>query len=151
MNNIYRNAEGYYDPTAGAACEKIIKEERAEQKKNVFRPLVYICSPFAGDTDRNIESARKYCRFAVDSNTIPVASHLLYPQFMDDKNPDDRSLGLFFGLVLMDRCEEVWVFSDGDFSEGMKKEYDRAVKRRQKIRFFTTDCKEVQGDTNGTV
>ena len=38
------NAEGYYDPTAYEAMTNIIKEEKAFF---AFRPVVYICSPYA--------------------------------------------------------------------------------------------------------
>ena len=37
------NSEHYYDPTAYEALSVIEKEERA---RRVFRPIVYICSPF---------------------------------------------------------------------------------------------------------
>ena len=42
------NAEGYYDPTAYEAMTNIIKEEKAFF---AFRPVVYICSPYAGDVE----------------------------------------------------------------------------------------------------
>lgn len=139
-NNIYRNAEGYYDPTAGAAI--------ARCDKRTYRPLVYICSPYAGDIENNILAARHYCRFAVHRDCIPVAAHLLYPQFLDDSDMNERKLGLFFGKVLLDRCEEVWIFGT-EYSDGMKAEYDRAVKRGCKIRYFTADCHEVKDLGNG--
>ena len=149
MNDFYRNSEGYHDPTAGEAFTRIAREERTAERQRIFRPLVYVCSPYAGDTVRNILAAQKYCRFAVEQNTIPLASHLLYPQFLDDENPKERDLGLFFGNVLMDKCSEVWIFSDGEYSAGMRAEYDRAVRKGYKIRYFTTDCREVKGHGNG--
>lgn len=39
------NSEGYYDPTAYEAMSTVEKEERALR---AFRPIVYICSPYAG-------------------------------------------------------------------------------------------------------
>ena len=42
----FRNAEGYADPTAYGAFCAIEKEEKALR---AFRPIVYICSPYAGD------------------------------------------------------------------------------------------------------
>ena len=38
------NSEGYYDPTTYEALTNIEKEERALR---AFRPIVYICSPYA--------------------------------------------------------------------------------------------------------
>ena len=40
------NNEGYPDPTAFGALSSIENETRALR---AFRPIVYICSPFAGD------------------------------------------------------------------------------------------------------
>ena len=45
------NSEGYSDPTSHAALSGIRREERAT--KRAYRPLVYICSPFARDTEGN--------------------------------------------------------------------------------------------------
>ena len=49
------NSEGYYDPTAYEALTKIVQEEKAAR----YRPLVYICSPYSGDTEGNTEKARR--------------------------------------------------------------------------------------------
>lgn len=68
------NSEGYHDPTTYEALSKIRKEELAE--KRAYRPLVYICSPLAGDMDGNMEKARRYCKFAVRSGAIPLAPAL---------------------------------------------------------------------------
>ncbi len=46
------NSEGYYDPTTYEALTNIEKEERALR---AFRPIVYICSPYAGDVSANVE------------------------------------------------------------------------------------------------
>lgn len=136
--NMY-NIEGYYDPTAYQAMTAIEKEEKAFY---AFRPIVYICSPYAGDVEANVKAAQKYSRFAVDSGCIPIAPHLLFPQFMDDNNVSDRKLGLFFGTVLMSKCAELWVFGD-TVSRGMAAEIERAKKKHYPIRYFDTDMKEV--------
>lgn len=75
------NSEGYPDPTAQGALEMIEQEEHALR---AFRPIVYICSPYAGDIEANVVAARRYSRFAVDAGYIPIAPHLLFPQFLDD-------------------------------------------------------------------
>ncbi|MCC6094235.1 MAG: hypothetical protein LIV24_04305, partial [Eubacterium sp.] len=108
--SLYRNKEFYYDPTAGAALSHVASEERRKERKanHIYRPLTYIVSPYAGDILVNVEAARRYCRFAVDQGRIPLCSHLLYPQFLRDDDPEERELGLFFGKILMDHCKEVW-------------------------------------------
>ena len=116
------NAEGYYDPTAYEAMTTIEKEERALR---AFRPIVYICSPYAGETESNIKAAQKYRRFAVNKGYIPIAPHLLFPLFMNDTDPTERKLGLFFGNALMSKCSEVWVFGER-ISAGMESEILRA-------------------------
>lgn len=64
------NSEGYHDPTTYEALSKIRKEELAE--KRAYRPLVYICSPLAGDMDGNMEKARRYCKFGGAKRCYPA-------------------------------------------------------------------------------
>jgi hypothetical protein len=135
------NAEGYPDPTAYEALTAVEQEEKAAK---AFRPLVYICSPYSGNIENNIKSARRYSRFAVEMGYIPFTPHLLYPQFLDDDNPAERSLGLFFGNVLMAKCAEVWVFGSY-ISPGMNAEIERAKRKKYTIRYFSDDCREVSG------
>lgn len=133
------NSEHYLNLTAYEAMVNIDREERARR----FRPLVYICSPYAGDVETNTANARRYSRFAIESHTIPITPHLLYPQFLDDNVEAERDLGRFIGIVLLSKCSEIWVFGDR-ISEGMKAEIDRARYKNIPIRYFSTDCKEVQ-------
>ena len=135
------NAEGYPDPTAYNALSAIERAERAKQ----YLPLVYIASPFAGDTQRNAERARGYCRLAVSKGYIPLAPHLLYPQFMDDDDRKTRELGIFFALVLLGKCDEIWVFGER-ISEGMEREIAKARKRNMPIRYFNSKCVEASAD-----
>ena len=162
QNNINPNSEGYYDPPAGAVPPKCDRKQKSDRRKAIrkanakarkqaaaeSRSIVYICIPYAGDTVRNILAAQKYCRYAVDKGYLPFAAHLFFPQFLNDKNPAERSLGLSFGNVFMDKCSEVWIFGS-EYSAGMQAEYDRAVKKGYTIRYFTTDCHEVTGHGNG--
>ena len=134
------NSEGYYDPTAYEALLLIEKEERALR---AFRPIVYICSPFSGAVEENIAAAQRYSRFAVENGCIPVAPHLLFPQFLDDSNPKERQLGLFFGNALMSKCAEVWVFGS-NISAGMETEIKRAKWKDYRLRYFDENCEEVQ-------
>ena len=134
------NSEGYYDPTSYEAMSIIEKEERALR---AFRPIIYICSPFSGDVEGNVKAAQDYSRYAVDNGYIPVAPHLLFPQFLNDDNPAERKLGLFFGNALMSKCSEVWVFGS-IISAGMEAEIKRAKWKNYRLRYFTENCEEVQ-------
>ena len=60
MDELKYNSEGYYDPTTYEALMKIEQEERAVRKAANYRPLVYICSPYAGDVEKNTCRARSY-------------------------------------------------------------------------------------------
>ena len=134
------NAERYHDPTA---YEALLTIEQEEREQRTFRPIVFICSPFAGDIENNVKAARRYCRFAVEMGNIPFAPHLLFPQFLDDSDPKERELGLFFGVALMSKCAEVWVFGE-KVSAGMAKEIEIAEKRGMRIRRFNSKCEEVK-------
>ena len=134
------NAERYPDPTAYEALKKIEKEEK---KLFAFRPVVYICSPYAGDVEANVKAAQRYSRFAVDAGYLPVAPHLLFPQFMNDNDPKERDLAMFFGNVLMSKCAELWVFGE-TISPGMTAEIDRAKRKNYVIRYFDSELKEVK-------
>lgn len=123
------NSEGYSDPVPYAAIRAIEQEER----KRHYRPLVYICSPYAGAVESNTMKARKYCRFAVNNGAIPIAPHLLFPQFMEEAT--ERDLAMLMNLVLLGRCSELWVFGDR-ISEGMAAEILRAKLKRMTIRYF---------------
>lgn len=134
------NSEGYFDPTAYGALSVIEQEERSLR---AFRPIVfYICSPYAGDIEANVDAARRYCRFAVEQGYIPIAPHLLFPQFLDDAKPREHQLGLFFGNALMSKCSEVWVFGSRT-SAGMEAEIKRAEWKNYRLRYFTEDLNEV--------
>jgi hypothetical protein len=128
----WRNSEGYPDPTPYEALKAV----------KVYRPMVYICSPFAGDIERNIERARGYCRLAVSRGYIPLAPHLHYPQFMDDGDRLQRELGLRFALILPDKCDELWVFGSR-ISSDMAAETARAERRGMPIRYFDSKGEEV--------
>ena len=141
MNIERRNSEGYADPTAFEAMTKITKEEKA--KNSAFRPLVYICSPYSGEIETNVEAAKRYSRLAVDKGCIPLTPHLLFPQFLDDDIPEERELGLFFGNILMSKCSEVWVFGER-ISAGMESEIKRARWKNYRLRYFSESCEEVQ-------
>lgn len=49
------NHEGYFDPTTYEALTNIHREEMAADKKAAYLPLVYVCSPYAGDIETNVK------------------------------------------------------------------------------------------------
>ena len=65
------------------------------------RPLIFICSPYRGDVETNIQNARRYCRFAIEQGGIPFAPHLLFTQFLNDDDPMERRVGLCLGVEML--------------------------------------------------
>lgn len=142
---MYKNSEGYRDPTAGAAVSNAMREYKEARRREwqrqyalKHRPKVYVASAYAGDTERNTLRAAKACRFAAAKGMMPVASHLLYPGMgFDDNNPADREMCCMFGLALLAVCDEVWCFSlRGEISAGMKAEIEEAVRLRIPVKYF---------------
>ncbi len=76
------------------------------------RKKVFICSPFRGDMEGNARKAAGYCRTAWEEGVLPVAPHLLFPQFLNEGIEAERQAGLAMGLELLLCCDEVWVFED---------------------------------------
>ena len=133
-----KNSEGYSDPTVYKALTNIKKRDK------VFKPLVYICSPYAGDVVKNTERAKLYSRFAViERDAIPFAPHLLLPQYLSDDDPEERELALFMDIVFLGKCNELWVFGE-NITEGMQREIEKAKTRNMAIRYFTEEMKEAE-------
>lgn len=146
---MYKNKEGYTDPTAGAAMATIMKEYRQNQRriyrKNTeikARLKVYIVSKYAGNIEQNTAAAVTYARYAIEKKRIPVVSHLLYPQILDDGDPQQRELGLLFGQALLAMCDEVWVFGT-EHSTGMQAELHEARRMKKRIRFYNERLEEI--------
>ena len=136
-----RNSEGYMDVVAYKAIMNVDREKKAETK-SAFRPLVYVCAPFNGDIEGNKKKATEFAHFAYKNGCIPVTPHLLFP-FMNDESPNERALALHMDIVLMGKCQEVWVLSER-ITSGMSAEIEKATRRRQTVRYFSNDFVEVE-------
>ena len=53
----------------------------------------------------------------------------------------ERELAMFMDMVLLGRCDEIWVFGS-HISNGMAAEIEIAKQKNMKIRYFTDDLKE---------
>ena len=134
MDVDIKNPEGYVDTVPYEAIKN------TENYAHQYRPLVYVCSKYSGDIKGNTKKARMYSRFVVDQGGIPVAPHLLFPQFMDEST--ERDLAIFMDIALLSKCKELWVFGS-EISNGMQIEIDWATKHNRTIKYFSTDLKEV--------
>ena len=123
----YRNPEGYADPVPYQAISNMDKEQKR------YMPMVYICSAYGSDV-----KARRYSRFAVDAGKIPIAPHLLLPQFMEEES--ERELAMFMDIAILSKCRELWVF--GKPTAGMLNEIAYAERKQMTIKYFNEECKE---------
>jgi len=95
---------------------------------------VFICSPFAGDTERNTAIARQLCKQAIREGYAPFAPHLLYPQFLDDSVPEERALGIRLGHEFMSTCGQIWLYADAGITDGMRQDIVEAICLRIPVR-----------------
>ena len=133
MNDFFKQQEGHEASGMDAPNNGHTKQCDKQQT------LVYICSPYSGAPHGNTKKAISYSRFAVDEGVVPIAPHLLLPLYMDEEKERDEALSM--DLVILGRCDELWVFGD-EWSAGMKAEIREAGRRGMKIRYFSKECRE---------
>ena len=95
-----------------------------KKRKRPDRPVIFVCSPYRGDTETNTQNARRYCRLVMEQGGIPFAPHLLFTQFLDDAIPKERERGLRMGTQMLGLCDELWAF--GEPTAGMRMEIAQA-------------------------
>ena len=134
----------HFDGSGGSNfvdCPKCINNKEFNKvmgwtpKENKMKRVI-LESPFAGDTERNIEYARKCMRDCIiNHNEAPIASHLLYtqPGILDDNNPVERDIGITCGLVWGIEAEATIVYEDYGVSKGMQYGIKRAKKEGRKV------------------
>ena len=104
--------------------------------------LIFICSPYNGNTKLNVARAERYCRFAYTQGAVPIAPHLHNPRFLDDSIPEERQAGIQLGIEILRRANEIWVFGNR-LTEGMEAELRAAQQMKIPVRYFNDRCEEV--------
>lgn len=86
------------------------------------RPIV-IESPYAGPDKLKIAANVLYAQRCLDDSLrrdeAPFASHLLYPQVLDDEVPSERRAGIDAQLAWIDSAACVAFYIDRGISDGM--------------------------------
>lgn len=84
--------------------------------------LVVIESPYAGDVATHIGYAKRCVWDCLRRGEAPYASHLLFTQegILDDRDPEERLLGLSAGLAWGRNAASVAVYLDHGISGGMR-------------------------------
>lgn len=67
--------------------------------------MVFICSTYRGNVEKNVAKASEYARFAALCGYSSVIPHLTFCQFLSDNKPDERIKGIELGIVQMKQCE----------------------------------------------
>lgn len=130
---LYNN-EGYMDTTAYQAIKNIEEEKK----------IVFICSPYKDDIEVNTIRAKRYGRYAVTKQQVPIIPHLMYTQFLNENNYEERAKGLEMGLILLSKCQEIWVFGSR-ISKGMEIEIKEAERMKIPIKYHDIHCKPIVG------
>lgn len=94
------------------------------------RPTI-IESPFAGSTpdehQRNIYFARLCLKDSLLRGEAPFASHLLYPQVLEDFAPEERALGIRCNIEWALKARNIAVYTTLGISPGMREGIEGAV------------------------
>ena len=102
---------------------------------------VYIESPFRHEDPEvqflYIKYAGACAKSCIDAGENPFISHLLFTQFLDDNDPDDRILGMNLGFEWAKLCDKTIIFGDMGVSEGMIKGIAIAREEKRMIEFRT--------------
>ena len=80
---------------------------------------ILVISPYSGDVRRNLSYLEHCLKYVIAQGHAPFAPHWIYPQYLDDKDPDQRELGLHMGLAWGEKAQEIWIFRDLGETEGM--------------------------------
>ena len=106
---------------------------------------IYICHPYAKNPKKYREVVRQICEYITNNEkeryrnlvknqdniigkksiVVPIASHLIFPEFMNDVDID-RQLAMDYCIELMLACDEVWVYYEEGVTSGMREEISAA-------------------------
>ena len=101
--------------------------------RNRDSPVVYICSPYSGDVNRNTEMTRRYSRYAIDQGFIPITPPLWLPGILSEET--ERDLAINIDLRLLELTQELWICGDV-ISKGMEQEIAHARELRLPVRWI---------------
>lgn len=89
-------------------------------------PVVIVESPFSGDMVANKAYVMRACADCLRRQEVPYASHLFFPEFLDELTPEERELGLTAGYAMWRGASKVVFYTDLPWSNGMQRAYARA-------------------------
>lgn len=111
--------------------------------------LVILESPYRGGMthrEKNVDYARRCLADSLERGESPLASHLLYPQVLDDEDEEERQKGLEAGLAWARHAEATVVCIDEGISAGMLEgiKHAHAVERRVELRSLIVNIAQIR-------
>ena len=104
--------------------------------------IVFICSPYKGNTEQNVEKAIGYCEMADIYGKLPIAPHVYFTRVFPGDTWHGRFTGMLWGKVLMQYCNEIWIFCN-ELTEGMIEEITEAKKLGLKMKFHNINKEDI--------
>ena len=120
-----RILDGNIEPVKHANARETMRDRILERKKTE-KKIVYICSPYRGETAINKAYARELLKNALLNDLAPICPHLYLPQVLDDDKPEDIEQARLVGRELLKCCDAVIVGARYGISEDMQAEIDLA-------------------------
>jgi len=101
--------------------------------------LVILESPYAGEVLTNVKYAQRAARDCALRGESVLASHLLFPQFLDDADPDERALGTRLGLAWRRHASYSVFYIDRGWSRGMVMALTSAIAEAKQFKIRALD------------
>lgn len=103
--------------------------------------MVYLASPLSAPTEegmvKNQQLAIKLSKRLIQKGLVPMTPHIYFPLFLNEFNPNERQIGLDMGLVWLNLCQAMYVYTNNGISKGMQGEIEHALKHN--IPIYTID------------
>ena len=93
-----------------------------------------------------LELAKRFANVKAIIGYCPLAPHLMFPQFLNDNDPEQRILGITLGVEQMKVCDEIWIFG-GRISNGMAFELEKAKELGIPVRLYDDDGNRISPAT----
>ena len=119
------------------SCKCVWKGPKRVHVCSECPPRVLVESPLNADTQEGVEANLAYARDCLADclrrGEAPFASHLLYPQVLNDRIPAERTQGIEAGLVWGQAADLTVVYTDLGISPGMQKGIERAQSEARRV------------------
>ena len=111
--------------------------------------IIGIISPYSGDVQRNTAFLHAIIKSILAEGHTPIAGHALYPQVLDDTDPEQRAQGIAAGQRLLAKCDAVRVYDQLGMSAGMRADLEFCGANQVPFKFARLDgweCRQTTSD-----